>query len=122
MAGMAFDRRRANGPEITYPPLYDIFVSNDKQKTPLWSLDEHQLLLDPKSLPAQDLCLHDISLGADNLPISRIVRKDSSEREEGRAPLEFRKMCAYFLIANHRLANWYYPKCKWKCSAGSWTH
>ena len=78
MAGMAFDRRRANGPEITYPPLYDIFVSNDKQKTPLWSLDEHQLLLDPKSLPAQDLCLHDISLGADNLPISRIVRKDPS--------------------------------------------
>lgn len=88
-----FDRRRVNGPEDTFLPLHNVDVRGDEVgDAPVWTLDEHRLLVDPVSIPADELALTSMTIGDDALSVPRIARRAFS-RTEGRGDMDSRPMC-----------------------------
>ncbi|WFC98895.1 3'-5'-exoribonuclease [Malassezia yamatoensis] len=88
-----YDRRRVNGPEESYLPLFDVEVGEPSQRNqPLWPLNEQRLIHD-RSLQSQgQLQRTTVSLGQDNLALPRIAREDLSERAEGRGEQDSRPL------------------------------
>lgn len=91
-----FDRRRVNGPEDTFLPLYNVETrEGSTTDAPVWALDEQRLLVDPASSAADQLEMATMVLGDDKLPVPRIARRDFSKRTENRGILEPRPMCMW---------------------------
>lgn len=92
----SFDRRRANGPESTCPPLYNINVSKTYSGVePLWNVDPHYALQNPKSICSDNLVLHTMKINDDNLEITRLAQKNVSNRPDGRKVNESRSICTF---------------------------
>lgn len=91
-----FDRRRVNGPEDTFLPLYNVEMrEGSTTDAPVWALDEQRLLVDPASSAADQLEMATMVLGDDKLLVPRIARRDFSKRTENRGILEPRPMCMW---------------------------
>lgn len=90
----SFDRRRANGPENTYPPLHNIKVSKSSSGIEsVWNVDPHYALQNPKSICSDNLVLHTMKISDDDLEITRLAQENVSIRPDGRKVMESRSIC-----------------------------
>lgn len=108
--GTVYDRRRVNGPDETYQPIYNLSVSGPEEAKTLWNLNEYSLLQDPAAIPAQSLTLHTQVMGTDGLSVARIAKKQMEPRTDGRGLHESRPICTS-LNTNPRYSTWHHPKC-----------
>lgn len=106
-----YDRRRVNGPDETYQPIYNLSVSSSDGQKPLWNLNEYSLLQDPNAMPTQNVTLYTHAMGPDGLKVTRIAQKNSRKRIDGRDDHDSRPICTPF-YANSRYSAWYYSECK----------
>ncbi|WFD04960.1 3'-5'-exoribonuclease [Malassezia vespertilionis] len=67
-----YDKRRANGPEDTYLPVFDLSVHPSAPEGSVWVIDEHRLLTEPKLIPPSELALQTMALGVDLPSAERI--------------------------------------------------
>ena len=107
----SFDRRRVNGPDETFQPIYNISLSNSNGERPLWNLNEYSLLQDPCAMPTQSLTLHTQVTGPDGLNVMRIAQKNFNKRIDGRDAHDSRSICT-LLHTYSRYSAWHYPECK----------
>lgn len=102
----SFDRRRANGPENTYPLLHNISVSKMSTGTePVWNVDPHHALQNPKSTCSDNLVLHTMKIDNENLNITRLAQKNVCMRPDGRETMDSRSLCTYDTTYVERSAN-----------------
>ncbi|WFD42986.1 3'-5'-exoribonuclease [Malassezia psittaci] len=88
-----YDRRRVNGPEESFLPLFDVAVGESSEKSqPLWPVNEQRLIHDRSLQSKGQLERTSVVLGQDNLVLPRIARRDLSERAEGRGEQDARPL------------------------------
>ncbi|WFD32326.1 3'-5'-exoribonuclease [Malassezia sp. CBS 17886] len=87
-----YDRRRANGPEDTRPPLYTVAVSADAVPEHAWPVNEHRLLSNAQSVPPASLRLRETVLDGIPSAMQQIVRTTPSTRESTRGAMEPRPL------------------------------
>lgn len=88
----AFDRRRANGPENTFQPLYHVHASSSSAPSgALWCLNAHRVLQDPVSVPSHSLFVHELE-GDDGLTSQHLVTSESSQRVDQRGSQDSRAL------------------------------
>lgn len=89
-----YDRRRVNGPEEAFLPLFNVKTSEkNTDHAPVWAQDETRLLVDPMTSIADSLEKTTMIIGEDKLVIPRIARRDFSSRGDQRGEYESRPMC-----------------------------
>lgn len=113
MAG-TFDRRRANGPESTFQPLYNLSVSEKNSIEPVWNVNERYLLISPKSHASDNLVLHTMNVGEDSMAVPCIAQKSPVVRPDGRKAEEPRPLCMFeqYMTDNaKRPSNRHHSKC-----------
>lgn len=93
-----YDRRRVNGPDETYQPMYNLSISNSEGEKPLWSMNEYTLLQDPKAVPKESITLHTQATGPDGLHVARIAQKSFQKRIDGRGAHDLRPICASCIL------------------------
>ncbi|KAI3628836.1 MTR3 [Malassezia furfur] len=88
-----YDRRRVNGPDETFLPLFNVNTSDEiTTDQPVWALDEQRLLVDPTWKASIGLERASMTVGDDKLEIPRIARRNFADRGEGRDEREARPM------------------------------
>lgn len=91
-----YDRRRVNGPEETFLPLFNLEVSGEsRENVPKWAMNEQRLLINPSQGNPDELERTMMTIGHDNLSVARIARHDFSERQDNRRDFDSRPMCMY---------------------------
>lgn len=94
-----YDRRRVNGPDETFLPLFNVNTSDEvTTDQPVWALDEQRLLVDPTWKASIGLERASMTVGDDKLEIPRIARRNFADRGEGRDEKEARPMCTLPLL------------------------
>jgi len=90
----AFDKRRANGPEESAPPIYNIKAATiGGSSADAWGADDHRLIQMPQPLPAEQLAVCDERAGADDSSsLPRLVLKDPLGLRDGRGAMDARPM------------------------------
>lgn len=94
-----YDRRRVNGPDETFLPLFNLNTSDEVTTNhPVWALDEQRLLVEPTLKATNELERASMTVGEDKLVVPRIARRDFADRGEGRGEKEARPMCTLILL------------------------
>lgn len=90
----SFDRRRANGPDKTFQPLYDVEINaNTSKNERVWNINEHFVLRDPSSVQGDNLALHTLRIGEDSMAVTCMAQKSIARCKENRSVKDARPIC-----------------------------
>lgn len=92
----SFDRRRANAPEDTTAPTYDVRVASlDARDGPAWSVNDNWLLHSKRHVPSENLALLNVPGGEEGDTPSVLAQSDPAAARAGRSATDERSMRAY---------------------------
>jgi len=72
---------------------------------PVWNVDPHHALQNPKSTCSDNLVLHTMKIDNENLNITRLAQKNVCMRPDGRETMDSRSLCTYDTTYMERSAN-----------------
>ncbi|WFD34990.1 putative diacylglycerol O-acyltransferase tgs1 [Malassezia cuniculi] len=87
-----YDRRRANGPDESSAPVYNIKVASLESNGDSWAIDENILVHNPSVLPTELLHVKNVPLGHNDLSLNRVVLKQPFPRSDNRGALDPRPL------------------------------